>query len=213
MTVPSLMQNYQRQSYVTQLHKVYNEMQQAFLRELTDNNAVNLVEARLTDAESIDAFLKKHFKVVMDCKEEAKPCFAASYTSLDGSEKKELTSGKRLVFDKCVSVASGASICLSSLSSEREELLAGGFYVDINGPKGPNIGGRDMFAMRYYNDGSIDVYTVTPQCRADTTQCNSNYGSNPKEKREKRYSEVCVKSAIGDDCIGKLLNDNWLMNY
>lgn len=25
MTVPTLMQNYQRQSYVTQLHKVYNE--------------------------------------------------------------------------------------------------------------------------------------------------------------------------------------------
>ena len=29
MTVPTLMQNYQRQSYVTQLHKVYNEVQQA----------------------------------------------------------------------------------------------------------------------------------------------------------------------------------------
>ena len=29
MTVPTLMQNYQRQSYVTQLHKVYNELGQA----------------------------------------------------------------------------------------------------------------------------------------------------------------------------------------
>ena len=29
MTVPTLMQNYQRKSYVTQLHKVYNEIQQA----------------------------------------------------------------------------------------------------------------------------------------------------------------------------------------
>ena len=29
MTVPTLMQNYQRQSYVTQLHKVYNEFSQA----------------------------------------------------------------------------------------------------------------------------------------------------------------------------------------
>ena len=45
MTVPTLMQNYQRQSYVTQLHKVYNEMSQALLRYQTDKNAVNLREA------------------------------------------------------------------------------------------------------------------------------------------------------------------------
>ena len=30
MTVPTLMQNYQRQSYVTQLHKTYNEMHRLF---------------------------------------------------------------------------------------------------------------------------------------------------------------------------------------
>ena len=32
MTVPTLMQNYQRQSYVTQLHKVYNEVSQAMVQ-------------------------------------------------------------------------------------------------------------------------------------------------------------------------------------
>ena len=41
MTVPTLMQNYQRQSYVTQLHKVYNELSQALLRYQTDKNAIN----------------------------------------------------------------------------------------------------------------------------------------------------------------------------
>ena len=48
MTVPTLMQNYQRQSYVTQLHKVYNELSQALLRYQTDRNAINLAEAGLT---------------------------------------------------------------------------------------------------------------------------------------------------------------------
>ena len=42
MTVPTLMQNYQRQSYVTQLHKTYNEFSHAILRFQTDRNAVNL---------------------------------------------------------------------------------------------------------------------------------------------------------------------------
>lgn len=41
MTVPTLMQNYQRQSYVTQLHKVYNEFSQAAERYKNDNNYLN----------------------------------------------------------------------------------------------------------------------------------------------------------------------------
>ena len=42
MTVPALMQNHQRKTYVTQLHKVYNEMSQAFVQYQNDNNALNL---------------------------------------------------------------------------------------------------------------------------------------------------------------------------
>ncbi len=47
MTVPTLMQNYQRQSYVTQLHKVYNEVSQAMVQYQNDRNALNLNEAGL----------------------------------------------------------------------------------------------------------------------------------------------------------------------
>ena len=47
MTVPTLMQNHQRKTYVTQLHKVYNELSQALMQYQTDKNAVNLTEAGL----------------------------------------------------------------------------------------------------------------------------------------------------------------------
>ena len=47
MTVPTLMQNYQRQSYVTQLHKIYNELGQAAERYKADNNLVSLREGRI----------------------------------------------------------------------------------------------------------------------------------------------------------------------
>ena len=48
MTVPSLMQNYQRQSYVTQLNKFYNELSQAIVQYVTEQNAINIKEAGLT---------------------------------------------------------------------------------------------------------------------------------------------------------------------
>ena len=79
MTVPTLMQNYQRQNYVTQLHKVYNELSQALLRYQTDKNAINFKEAGLSGSEAYTEFQKNYFKVVQDCGTTQTPCFASSY--------------------------------------------------------------------------------------------------------------------------------------
>ena len=61
MAVRTLLQNFQRKSYVTQLHKVYNEVQQALLQYQTDRNAVDLKEAGLVGADAQIAFVKKIF--------------------------------------------------------------------------------------------------------------------------------------------------------
>ena len=63
MTVPTLIQNYQRKSYVTQLHKVYNEMSQAAIQFQTDRNAVNLKEAGLNSQTAAEEFIEKYFKM------------------------------------------------------------------------------------------------------------------------------------------------------
>ena len=63
MTVPSLMQNHQKKTYVTQMHKFYNELQQAAQQYMTDKNAVNLREAGLTSNEALQDFVKTYFKV------------------------------------------------------------------------------------------------------------------------------------------------------
>ena len=112
MTVPTLMQNYQRQSYVTQLHKVYNEVQQATLRKLTDTNAINLIEAGLTTTDSMKTFLHDYFKVVQDCDNGvAAPCFVSDYKNLNGGSFTSIN-GNKWTAGACVSLASGASICM-----------------------------------------------------------------------------------------------------
>ena len=214
MTVPTLMQNYQRQSYVTQLHKVYNEFQQGFIQEMTEKNAINLSEAGLGSVDNIDNFMKKHFKIVQDCGDTPTPCFADNYTSMSGAKSGGVADyvSSRLSYDKCYSLASGASVCISTIVSTREDILDGALWVDINGKKGPNIGGRDMSIMRYYSDGSIDVYGVTPECRNGSGACHSGYGTDATSIREGRFTP-CQDSSVGDDCIGKLLNNNWEMIY
>ena len=87
MTVPTLMQNYQRKSYVTQLHKVYNELSQALLQYQTDRNAINLKEAGLNSQTAAANFIREYFNIVQDCGDERTSCFpeTAEYKKLSGT--------------------------------------------------------------------------------------------------------------------------------
>ena len=196
MTVPTLMQNYQRQSYVTQLHKTYNEVSQALLRYQTDRNALNLTEAGLSSQTAWDAMVAQYFKTVQKCDNSLTPCFPAttSYKKMSGVA---LNSN---VYDIKTSyvLASGASVRFYyAVNGNRICFL----MVDVNGKKGPNILGRDLFTLSIYNDGTIDDDgSSAPLSEADRNtlferDCNGDTGA-------------------GDyGCFGKILNDNWQMNY
>ncbi len=208
MTVPSLMQNYQRQSYVTQLHKVYNEFSQAFMSQVNDRNALNLKEAGMYVSDDYtfeSTFLKKYLKVVNDCKDTTTPCFASDYKTM---------SGKSVPLGDCgysVTLASGASVCMlvdGIDSNTVTDDFAGTLLVDINGQKGPNIWGRDLFNLYIFADGAIDDYYVNIDCRLNN---NCDQGDNATELRDFNYTNYCNTS--GDGCFGKILNDNWQMTY
>ena len=197
MTVPSLMQNYQRQSYVAQLHKVYNEAQQAAQMVLTDTNAINLQEAGLTTDEAVDAWVKKYFKVVKECGNKSSDCFASGeYKRLNGSPMESIFKyGKNQYI-----LASGTAIYA---------VASGGgmitIYIDTNGKKGPNIIGRDVFPARIYNNGIMDDCACPELTDAPLT----------KEQRETSYEDHCIAGKEGCwwGCFGKILNDNWQMTY
>ena len=193
MTVPSLMQNYQRQSYVTQLHKVYNEFQQASVQYMTERNALNLKEAGLTTNDEVNNWLKKYFKIVQEC-DSMDNCFAAEsvYKKLNGT----IVDGYDRS-NKSFVLASGASV-RAIINSDGDRLLSIG--VDINGQKGPNIQGRDLFWIYLYNNGVVDDY--------------GTYAPLTKEQRIEKYNNACLSNDGGaGGCFGKILNDNWQMTY
>ena len=194
MTVPSLMQNYQRQSYVTQLHKVYNEYSQALVAYQNDKNALNLTEAGLNSSNAIAEFIKSYFKIVKEC-DSMDNCFADSYKTLKGTE---YTTYSRDV--KSFVLASGASI-RPSYSKEGNKISNVG--IDINGKKGPNILGRDFIFFAVYNSGLIDDFIENGDAPLD------------KDDRENRFNQQCNAGAEGNGwgCFGKILNDNWQMTY
>ena len=214
MTVPTLMQNYQRQSYVTQLHKVYNELTQAFLQFKNDRNAIWLSEAGHVRHQDMMPFMKQYFKVVQDCGKTSTPCFASSYKNLSGSTFELTTKDEDATYYGVL--ASGASFGIKSDGIDTGTNYTDDFLyriaIDVNGQKGPNIYGRDLFILYIFSDGVVDAYRVNPDCRENN---NCTLGANPSEHREKLY-ESCASSTGNtwhDGCFARILNDNWQMNY
>ena len=195
MTVPTLMQNHQRKTYVTQLHKVYNELSQAAMRFQADNNAVNLKEAGINSQAGLDNFIKTSFKIVQDCGADSTPCFApnSEYRKISGVAAE----GTGLV--GFVTLASGVSLGYRYDAGVHVATID----VDINGKKGPNIAGRDLFVLYLYNNAMIDD--------ADDV----NIAPLTKDQREALYKAKCASSSNNQwtGCFGKILNDNWEMTY
>ncbi len=192
MTVPTLMQNYQRKSYVTQLHKVYNELSQALVRYQTDKNAVNLTEAGLSSQDNFNYFVSDYFKIVQKCDNSLTPCFDDNYKTLNGGGV-NFSNGTSYV------LASGSAIrFIVSVSGDK----IGQVGLDINGQKGPNILGRDLFFIAVYKDGVLDDF-------------NGGSASLTEEQRNSIYTSDCQGSGnvSGWGCFGKILNDNWEMTY
>ena len=200
MTVPTLMQNHQRKTYVTQLHKFYNELSQAVLQYQTDKNAVNLKEAGLNSNENVYNFIKTYFKVVQEC-DSMTDCFADEYKSISGVTVTSFdTNYKSFVLANGVSLRPIYSAYAGGGFANNKKLLNIG--VDINGKKGPNIAGRDLFWLYVYNNGLIDDMPPTETADAPLT----------KDQREELYQQYCLGNT-DSGCFGKILNDNWEMTY
>ncbi len=197
MTVPTLMQNHQKKTYLTQLHKFYNELQQAAQQYMTDRNAVNLREAGLTSNEAIADFVKSYFKVVMDCGNTQDPCMASDYKKITGKVLGD-ASGQPLNY----TIASGVSFgCGPSSTGTADNNRIAIFDVDINGQQGPNIAGRDVFILGLFNNGTVDDYGLTT-------------APGDKDTRETLFNTNCNSdTTTWYGCFGKILNDNWEMNY
>lgn len=204
MTVPTLMNNYQRQSYVVQLHKVYNEFSQVFERYMSDQKVDTLREADIYNSPTnLNTFVRDYIKVVKDCGTSMADCFAPSYTFINNAKVINVTGTCNKVF----TMASGAVICMdveNGDGAEDDEVNQEGsmtsllgsvatIEVDINGPKGPNIYGRDYFVMYVTASGEIVDKKFEGNGNSFSTSDTSGGSSN--------------------GAFGQIMHDGWEMTY
>lgn len=220
VTIPGVVTNYNQKAMLTQLQKNYVELQETLLMLKTENYHKGLEGSILNNKgsksveETAGKFLKDYYKITQDCNTDTQPCFAKQYADISTVTYKDFSCD-----GYSVNVASGAAICIipasifSAISIDPSTLQPSKVetknpvvvYLDVNGAKGPNIGGRDMFTFNIYNDYSID--------EVDVNKSDSESSTSPEDERNNLYNSNCLTSNVGKGCFGKILNDNWQVNY
>lgn len=206
MTLPTLVKNHQRTVYVTQLQKVVSLLSQAAETATQQNNAISLDETKYNgnNANGARNFLNDQLKIAKNCDRDLTPCFASSYKTLNGTDFTLETP------QTVVSLASGAAISVFNnyLTYQGDAYWTDAqgvkhydpyhgalqLQVDVNGPQGPNILGRDLFYMELYSDGKVAETYSGFNDRFDDGYCAEGAG-------------------YGLGCFEKIVEDGWKMDY
>lgn len=192
VTMPTLINNHQRKVHITQLRKFYTELSQASIRYMSDHNALSMKEAGLRSQQAAEEFINQYFNVVQTCTSQS-DCMSVSYKKISGAQS---WNSSRTKF---AALSSGASFGYGYVTNNNYYVMS--FDLDTNGAKGPNVVGRDFFVIYLYNDGKID-------------EAVSHAAPATREERESVYNSGCAAANSNwSGCFGKILNDNWEMNY
>ena len=180
MTMPSLIANYQKKQTVTQLKKAYTELSQVIKSAEQENGMIETwdVSSMLKGQEGADRFANEflipYIKVIKKCFPSTSECWADDVYNLNGVKYSYL--GNRAEFNSFVTV-SGYSVYYW-LNGDG---TGGWLWVDLNGPRKPNIIGKDVFAltMRWVPDSNqngpvtcerrLGVSMIGATCKSETS--------------------------------------------
>lgn len=192
MTIPTLMQNTNEKEKISQLKKVYTNLSNAYKLATVYHGKPSTWTSEKTP-EQTDLFLDNivsNMKVIQRCKVGETGCFEGYYKSLTGTERADiLVSGhSRVVLSdgsfvgfflnspQCQYMGSGSS------AGVNKKGICGGLIVDVNGKKGPNIAGKDIFTFFAMEDEILPAgtqddnteFAFSKLCSRNSTNANQS---------------------------------------
>lgn len=147
MTMPSLVGNYKRIQTVNQLKKAYSEINQAIRISEAKYDTIDSWDfSDFSDAQDRGNYFAQNYifpniKVIQSCFPSSNKCWADDVYSLDGL-KSNLCQNSHTGRNSFIT-ASGYSVYYWLHSTGN----GGWFIIDINGLKGPNMLGKDVFVF------------------------------------------------------------------
>lgn len=215
ITIPTLINNYQKNEYVTRLKKFYTTFNSALKQVTTAYSCIDDLKctglfASGTTNTTLGDELIKYFQISKSCGIAAgQKCWPAgvdeNYDGSSGSTdmfdnsdyyKFVTADGMSVALLNYASLGMGDCVANWSLSGKgNSSQMCAIVMVDVNGLKGPNNYGRDVFNFRITNGKGALLY---PGGGID----------------ESRPIELCNNNnKSGYYCAGRIMEDGWQMNY
>jgi len=220
MTIPTLIENNQKAQYVTALKKVYSNFSQVLVQYSADNGCTgDLACTGLFNktSDEVTTELAPYFKIAKRCGPGVSGCFSSGFSSyIDGSGARDdwsqaempnsfiTTDGMAFLIVSYRTNCSDAG--WSANITEDMTQLCGYIIVDVNGSKGPNNYGRDIFRFWITNGRGSKLY---PYGGADDA-AHGHWNANPAVPSSWQCSDA---NPDGRCCSGRIMDEGWEMNY
>ena len=217
ITLPTLIQNYQKQVWVNQLKKEISVMQNAVRSLIATEGVENLSDTSFVNSyprEDYTCF--QYFPDKLNLKITGKRRHMYSYEFREGGTLRYLADGTS--FD----VHEGTC----------QDQLTAIFFVDVNGDKGPNKSNRDQFTFRLDEYGRIipsgellgisdeGFAELVEMCKEAPDACQNIFGATNITKdhiNKLLLDDIRTKCSDSDRakfaCTDLIIHDGWKMNY
>ena len=225
ITLPTLIQNYQKQVWVNQLKKEVSVLQNAVRTIIATEGVENLFDTSFVRSKPSGEYTCFQYSPdKLNLKITGKKTHHYRYAYTEGGTFRYLADGAS--FD--VDFADGGWFCFRP-----ESQLTVTFFVDVNGDKGPNKSNRDQFTFKLDKYGqivqsgdlnvSIDdeaVAELNNACKEDPNACQAIFGTTniTKDHINKWLLDSIVSECSDNDmanfaCLDLIIRDGWKMNY
>ena len=236
MTIPTLINNYQKSQYVTQLKKGYVTFQAGLKGYMASQGVSNLGDTDLFSAEDeydeegdfenasrqslIDGAIRKAFpSVIKTCKYGDNSCLISGYTYLGSPGAYSMFGPTNYNF--CLADGMCFSLYLEFFCSYDPATpgpmkgACGEVVIDVNGAKKPNKRGRDVFNFMLGPTGDIFPYRSVAWA---ISSMGANYQGTGEYWQEDTSACGSINSANvsgvdGNGCAARIMDESWQMNY
>ena len=207
MTIPTLINKTDKQEYVNRFKKGHAVLVQALNLAQAQNGPLSIWDwsSQQSGFDNVENYIVPHLQIAENCKNTTNCNLNYDWKTLSGSSwfnfktntsqyKIVLNDGFAVVFYPRTSCVENSTKCMD-------------IHIDVNGPKGPNKRGRDIFSFYVYphtND------MLPAGIRTETY--NSSTGLWAMRTRND-VEENCNSSHDGIMCGAKIILDGYKMNY
>ena len=188
---------HQKEEMVTRLKKAYSSLAQTTSRAIADNGPINTWEVLSAGNDGSNIFNKKYLlpylNVMKDCgsRTDAECEFVTHY--IDGTNEEVLSDTFARFF-----LSDGTFIATRAWVNDNYKYIT--LRIDINGRKGPNRFGKDIFKYQYH----ITRNDVENGSTIEGKFLPEGFNGTPEQ-----ILNNCSRTGTGEVCATKIMRDSW----